>query len=100
MKPNNLIAGLPGESLIREGLADCQAGLCTLSACLVSMARLRLTEAGLISTTMTYPEESEITLYRMLCQQDGDAYSRYNALLRELTSFETALDRRIRQVAS
>jgi hypothetical protein len=29
--------------------------------------------------------------------EGGDAYSRYNALLRELISFEQALDRRIRQ---
>jgi hypothetical protein len=31
--------------------------------------------------------------------QSGDAYSRYNALIRELVSFEYALDHRRRQVA-
>jgi hypothetical protein len=36
-------------------------------------------------------------LYRLLHQQGGDAYSRYNALLRELISFEHALDCRQRR---
>lgn len=30
----------------------------------------------------------------LLRQEGGDTYSRYNALLRELVSFEQALDRR------
>jgi hypothetical protein len=33
----------------------------------------------------------------LLRQAGGDAYSRYNALLRELISFENALDRRNRK---
>jgi len=41
-----------------------------------------------------------LQLYRLLRQQGGDAYSRYNALLRELVSFESALDHRCRQFAS
>ena len=31
--------------------------------------------------------EAELTLYRLLRKQPGDAYFRYNALLRELGSF-------------
>jgi hypothetical protein len=42
------------------------------------------------------PADAELELYRMLCQAGGDAYSRYNALLRRLVSFEQALDRRCR----
>ncbi|MCX6930149.1 MAG: hypothetical protein NT154_44095 [Verrucomicrobia bacterium] len=42
---------------------------------------------------MTEPERQ---LYRLLRQEGGDAYSRYNALIRELVSFEQALDRRCR----
>jgi len=38
--------------------------------------------------------EPERQLYRLLRQEGGDAYSRYNALIRELVSFEQALDRR------
>ena len=38
--------------------------------------------------------EPERQLYRLLRQEGGDAYSRYIALIRELVSFEEALDRR------
>jgi len=39
-------------------------------------------------------EEAELVLYRLLRAEGGDSYSRYNSLLRELVSFEQALDRR------
>ena len=100
MSTNDLIAGLPGEALVREGLADCQAGSCTIAACLIGIARPRLTRAGLIPAAMvSWRLEPERQLYRLLCQQGGDAYSRYNALMRELVSFESALDLRCRQFA-
>lgn len=35
---------------------------------------------------------AELDLYELLGQEEGDPYSRYNALLRELVSFERALD--------
>jgi hypothetical protein len=38
--------------------------------------------------------EPELQLYGLLQLERGDAYSRYNALVRELVSFENALDRR------
>ena len=95
---DDLIAGLPGEALVREGLADCQAGRCTIAACLVGIAGSRLTRAGLISVAkVSRLLEPEFQLYRLLRQQGGDAYSRYNALQRELVSFESALDLRCRQ---
>ena len=86
---------LPGEELLRQGLADFQSGRCTIPACLVSMARPRLRRAGLITEggAGSFPEP-ERQLYRLLGQEGGDAYSRYNALVRELVSFEQALDRR------
>jgi hypothetical protein len=100
MSTNDLIAGLPGELLVREGLADCQAGRQTIAACLIGIARSRLNRAGLIPATMVFQmDEPEFLLYRLLRQQGGDAYSRYNALLRELASFESALDFRCRQFA-
>jgi hypothetical protein len=98
MKPDDLIAGLPGEALVRQGLADFQAGRCTIPACLVAMASPRLGRAGLLpSTDARRMPEPELQLYRALRQQGGDAYSRYNALVRELVSFEQALDRRQRR---
>jgi hypothetical protein len=97
MKRNDLITGLPGEALMREALADFQSGRCTVPACLVGIARARLTRAGLIQGGGTpAPAEPELQLYRLLRREGGDAYSRYNALVRELVSFEAALDRRNR----
>jgi hypothetical protein len=95
MSSNDLMSGLPGEALVREGLADCQAGRRTIPACLVAIARPRLTRSGLLPpATISFLPEPEFQLYRLLCDQGGDAYSRYNALLRELVSFEFALDHR------
>ena len=95
MKTSELIEGLPGEQLVSQGLADFQSGLHTVHSCLVRIARPRLSRAGLM------PEgspgelaEPELELYGLLKQEGGDAYSRYNSLLRELISFENALDRR------
>jgi hypothetical protein len=42
--------------------------------------------------------EAELKLYGLLKQEGGDPYSRYNALLRELVSFENALDQRKRNI--
>jgi hypothetical protein len=94
--PPDLLAGLPGEALLREGLADFQSGRCTVPACLVAIARTRLARAGLISgdAAPSVPEP-ERQLYRLLRAEGGDAYSRYNALIRELVSFEQALEKRL-----
>jgi hypothetical protein len=55
-------------------------------------------EAGLLPETgIAIPVEPELELYRLLRREGGDAYSRYNALLRELISFEQALDHRFRR---
>lgn len=95
MSTNELLAGLPGSALVQQGLADCLAGRHTIAACLVAIARPRLSRAGLLTEgSMSLPDEPELQLYRLLRHQGGDAYSRYNALLRELISFESALDSR------
>lgn len=94
MKSDNWSDILPGGKMIREGLADFQCGRCTVPACLVAIARTRLNRAGLLSSVSPHASpEPERQLYRLLCQEGGDAYSRYNALVRELVSFENALDR-------
>jgi hypothetical protein len=98
MKTIDLITGLPGESLVREGLADLQSGKRTAGAYLAAIARPRLVRAGLLPETgISLPAEPELELYRLLRREGGDAYSRYNALLRELISFEQALDHRFRR---
>jgi hypothetical protein len=105
MATNDLLTGLPGEELVREGLADLAAGQCTIAACLVSIGSSRLSQAGLLAPErIALSVEPERELYRLLRRQGGDADSRYSALLRWLVSFEHALDsrlaRRARAIAS
>jgi hypothetical protein len=42
------ITGLPGEALMRQGLADLLSGHMTAPACLIQIARSRRTRAGFI----------------------------------------------------
>ncbi len=94
MQTDNWSENLPGGELVRKGLADIESGRCTVPACLVSMARTRLLRAGLLAGSVASPiPEPEQQLYRLLREEGGDAYSRYNSLVRELISFENALDR-------
>lgn len=93
----DLMAGLPGEMVLRTGLADVECGRRTIAACLVDIARTRLSRAGLVPSSAPPPSaDPERALYRLLRESGGDAYSRYNALVRELVSFESALDHRRR----
>ena len=97
MNINDLIVGLPGEDLVRRGLADYCLGRHSAESFLVQMASPRLINCGLLPQGIVVLLEPELELYRLLRQEGGDAYSRYNALLRELVSFENALDRRVRE---
>ncbi len=98
MPVNDLLTGLPGESLLREGLADVAAGRFTVAACLVAIAAPRLRRSRLLPAgAANLPAEAELKLYQLLRQAGGDAYSRYNALLRQLISSEQALDHRLRK---
>ena len=101
MTGKELIAGLPGEELVRAGLVDLQAGRRTVPACLAAIMLPRLRRAALIAEVPAeLIDNAELALYRLLLEAGGDAYSRYNALLRELVSFESALDLRCRKFAS
>ncbi len=82
---------LPGEGLIREGIADLAGGRETAAALLVSIGACRLTEAGLnVPAPLRDPEHR---LYALLARTRGnDAHSQYNALVRRLVSFEHALE--------
>ena len=85
---------LPGGTLIRQGLADLNAGQQSIATLLIDIARPRLTELGVVPTSAPPPvAEPERELYRRLRAERGDAYARYNSLIRELTSFQSALIR-------
>lgn len=86
---------LPGWEIVSHGLTEAETGQITTGSCLVWIALPRLFRAGLISpAVLAHPiNDPELTLYRLLRLHDGDAYSRYNALLRRLVSFEHSLDR-------
>jgi hypothetical protein len=97
MKTDDLINGLPGKQPVRKGLTDFQAGLHTIASCLVRVARPRLSRVSLMPPSVPGQfSEPELQLYDLLKREGGDAYSRSNSLLRELVSFENALDRRKR----
>jgi hypothetical protein len=89
------MSDLPGAELLTEALDPSRATAVTISSCLLSMARTRLERAGLV-----VPEgggrvaEPELTLYRLLRSEGGDAFSRYNGLIRRLVSFERAWEKR------
>lgn len=101
VKTDDLLAGLPGASLVRRGLADWHAGRSTIASCLVAIGAPRLRSVGLLVGRAPFPPaQAEHTLYRLLREQGGDAYSRYNALVRELVSFEQSLDRRSHRFAN
>jgi hypothetical protein len=95
MNINDWPERFPGGRLIRQGITDLLAGRCTIPSCLVATSHTRLTRAGLLPVSLPHGRltEPESRLYRLLLGEGGDAYSRYNALRRELVSFEQTLDR-------
>lgn len=91
---------LPGAELIRDGVRDLLNGRATVPALVVSVARQRLARAGVLrDSAPVVAAEPERELYRLLLAEGGDAYSRYNALMRELASFVSALDARSQRAA-
>lgn len=82
---------LPGGELVAKGLEDLARASETVEALLVSIAASRLRDAGVL-VLAPFPD-AEHRLYGLLAREDPDsAHSRYNALLRRLTSFESALE--------
>src|SRR4051794_35769282 len=97
MKTAERLADLPGGKLVEQGLSDLQGGRRTIPACLVAIARNRFENAGLLPAMKgREPFEAELQLYRLWRAEGGDAYSRYNALLRELVSFAQTFERQQR----
>jgi hypothetical protein len=95
MEPS-ILADLPGSHLIREGLEDYRENRHTIASCLVRMARRRLVKAGLMTPPQRHDIDAELDLYQLLSHHGNQAHSKYNALLRELLSFEHALDHRLK----
>ena len=86
------LAGLPGNELIREGLADLSAGRTSTSSLLVLIGADRLRRVGL-SIPHEPIDDPEHRLYALLAVEDSDsAHARHHALLRQLVSFHPAPD--------
>jgi hypothetical protein len=86
------IKNLPGAHHIIDGLRDLAANRHTIASCLVRIARYRLARTGLIPKEDQKDDNAELDLYAMLSHEGNQAHSRYNSLIRELVSFEHALD--------
>jgi len=85
------LAAYPGGDLVAQGLADLAAGRETIASLLVSVGAERMREAGLAVPPGI--GDAERRLYDLLARDDADAaHGRYNALIRELVSFERALE--------
>jgi hypothetical protein len=94
-------AGLPGADVVGQGLNDLAAGRETLSALLVSIGSPRLRACGLeVPVSESQALAADRKLYRLLALEHGnEAHSRYNALIRQLVSFERALEQRCSRAA-
>jgi hypothetical protein len=83
---------LPGGEMIQEGIDDLRAGRSSVAALLVCVGAQRMRRGGLELPEVRI-DDPEIRLYEMLAAEDPDAaHSRYNALIRQLVSFERALE--------
>jgi hypothetical protein len=80
---------VPGEEIVRQGLADLQAAIESDASLLVSIGAPRLRRLGFeVTSPFARPEHR---LYARIAQAGSDAaHARYNALLRRLVSFERA----------
>ncbi len=89
-------AGLPAEDLIRQGLADLAAGRESIGALLVQIGTPRLRLLNVPLPPVVNAQDADRRLYRLLATTHGnEAHSQYNSLIRELVSFERALERRV-----
>jgi hypothetical protein len=96
-QPQESFERLPGAELVLPGLKEAATGEVTVGSCLVSIAQPLMEASGLAARYRIekFVAEPERALYRLLQKEGGNAYGRYNSLLRRLVSFEQGL-RRIR----
>jgi hypothetical protein len=85
------LAVFPGGTLIAQGIDALLRGESTIEALLVSIGAPRLRRLGFrITAPIASPEHR---LYELLAKEDPEsAHARYNALIRQLVSFERAAE--------
>ena len=83
----------PGGERMLQGLQDWREGRTTVASCLVVIAFGKFRAAGLVTGEAPF-QEAELILYDLLKKEGGNAYGRYNSLIRELVSFGRALTRK------
>jgi hypothetical protein len=91
MPPHLAFHTFPAGSLIAAGLRDLRDSVESTAALLVSVGAMRLREAGV--DVPPEIEDAERKLYDALAREHADAaHGRYNALIRQLVSFERAVE--------
>jgi hypothetical protein len=95
----DLLDKLPGADIVRRGLEDTRSGRLSVESCLVEIARPRLERYGLLPPA-PHRLDSEMQLYQLLGRETTNPHGRYKSLLRELVSFEHALDHRLARADS
>lgn len=84
---------MPGEELVRQGLADLAAGRETDLALLILIAAPRLKRLGICVPEQIRTRPCEHELYARLDQRLGTAaHSSYNSLIRRIVSYARALE--------
>jgi len=97
----NLFEGLPGADLVQEGLADLHSNKESIAALLVMIGSPRLKRAHVdVPVSEQVALDADRRLYRVLEVSHGNAaHSQFNALVRQLVSFERALEQRVRKAS-
>ena len=85
-------SALPGYELIRDGVRDLREGRRSECALVVLIGAERLRRAG-VDVPPVDVADPEHELYALLAHDGADsAHARYNALIRQLVSFERAAE--------
>src|SRR5262245_16346358 len=96
MNPRLQAPALPGEELVRAGLAGLAEGRESDRALLVLIAAPRLRRLGFQIPDRAASEPYEHQLYARLNQRlDAGAHSYYNSLLRRIVSYARGLEREL-----
>jgi hypothetical protein len=91
---NGDFEGLPGAEIVEPGLNDLAAGVISAEALAVALFAPRLRPLGVNVPDCPLPSPQTHALYTLLEDRYGnEAHSRYNALLRRIISFASALER-------
>ncbi len=94
MNPATPEGALPGEELVRQGLADLAQHRVTDFSLLVLIAAPRLIRLGIPVPQPPCVRPHEHELYERLDQRLGaGAHSYYNSLIRRIVSYARALER-------